>query len=1007
MNIIELEQYNLADTVKFHDRLNPRLWGRDEHLLPKVQQQLMAIADDFREFLGVTDLDLEDITVSGSNAAYSYTPQSDIDLHLVVRLPQANADVLRELFAAKKYQYNDEHNIRIGGADVELYVQPSDQPHISQGIYSLKNQDWIQIPRRRVPDIDDTCVAHKIEDLQQRIDVAVSQANEEAMQRLWTKIKTMRQTGLEQQGEFGCDNLAFKGLRRSGYLQKLKQAINQAHDHRLSLDERRRKKRSRTRYAYGGYWSPGFAYGDDGSGGGGDGGGGDGGGGESAIPRAKTVNEHTDHRSALQQFVRYVIDRLQIDPVPRILLHKNNHWSEKNHSFGRYDPDTATLHVSLPDRHILDVMRTAAHELVHCHQHQVHNTMPANAGTTGSDWENDANVKAGIIMRDFAAANPDLFKTQPISEGRISQAVVAGVIALAASLSHAQESGGIMGALNTALKLYGISKITEPRVKAEINQELQNYLKAQGGDPGAQNQSWLWQMQKRQNQQQQQQQQQQQPPEPEPQYESASGYIPTKKQARDPRYAMALTVDIKPGEVGRQANKMALQTDAQGRPALLMKTANLRESRVKDLNEPLGPETPPTMPAGTVRVDVSDVYDWYKLGQHISNLKGLGRHDFGKGPPASIISFGDEDTEHKFIKDLKRTGLDVTDIDPADPNQPADMPKIKTDPTYNVDEDRTGNQDTDLVIFDIDDTLMHTTAKIKVIKNGITVRELTNQEFNNYKLKPGEQFDFGEFRSAEKFRSESEPIKPMIRKLKAILNYHPRAKVIMLTARADFDDKQTFLDTFRDLGIDMSRVHVHRAGNLPGNAIPAEKKAVWVRRYLDSGKYNHVRLYDDSMSNLRVFKDLQQEYPAVDFRAIYVEPGGVTRTVEQAVTHVPAAAGCVIVAKNTGRVCLQQRSNAVSDPGLWSCWGGHRDASESLKQCVRRELAEESGYQGPLQLLPLHRTASYATFVGRVPREFEPQINFESQDWGWFEPDQLPRPLHPGLAAALKSYQGS
>jgi hypothetical protein len=92
------------------------------------------------------------------------------------------------------------------------------------------------------------------------------------------------------------------------------------------------------------------------------------------------------------------------------------------------------------------------------------------------------------------------------------------------------------------------------------------------------------------------------------------------------------------------------------------------------------------MPAGTVRVDVSDVYDWYKLGQHISNLKGLGQHDFGQGPPSSIVSFGSEEEEHKFIQNLKKTGLDVTDIDPKDPRQPPGMRKIKTDPTYDVDE---------------------------------------------------------------------------------------------------------------------------------------------------------------------------------------------------------------------------------------------------------------------------------------------------------------------------------
>jgi hypothetical protein len=106
-------------------------------------------------------------------------------------------------------------------------------------------------------------------------------------------------------------------------------------------------------------------------------------------------------------------------------------------------------------------------------------------------------------------------------------------------------------------------------------------------------------------------------------------------------------------------------------------------------DRPYGPETKPTMPAGTVRVDVSDVYDWYKLGMHISDLEGLGKHDFGKGPPSTIFSFGSEEQEHEYIKNLAKTGLTTTDIDPKDPNQPPGIPRQKTDPTYNVDENFT------------------------------------------------------------------------------------------------------------------------------------------------------------------------------------------------------------------------------------------------------------------------------------------------------------------------------
>ena len=94
--------------------------------------------------------------------------------------------------------------------------------------------------------------------------------------------------------------------------------------------------------------------------------------------------------------------------------------------------------------------------------------------------------------------------------------------------------------------------------------------------------------------------------------------------------------------------------------------------------KPIGPETKPTMPAGTIRVKVSDVYDWYKLGQHISDLEGLGKHDFGKGPPEAVISFGSEEEEHKYVELLKQLGLDIIDIDPNKTKG------VESDPTYNT-----------------------------------------------------------------------------------------------------------------------------------------------------------------------------------------------------------------------------------------------------------------------------------------------------------------------------------
>ena len=97
-------------------------------------------------------------------------------------------------------------------------------------------------------------------------------------------------------------------------------------------------------------------------------------------------------------------------------------------------------------------------------------------------------------------------------------------------------------------------------------------------------------------------------------------------------------------------------------------------------DRPLGPEFKPTMPRGTIRVKVSDVYDWYKLGQHISDLPNLDANDFGKGPPEAVIAFGSEEEEHKYIKLLQKLGLEILDVDPG----AADAPGVETDPTYNT-----------------------------------------------------------------------------------------------------------------------------------------------------------------------------------------------------------------------------------------------------------------------------------------------------------------------------------
>ena len=530
MNITELDSYNLEDAVKFNDHLNPRLWDDREHLRPEVREHLLEIANDFREFLGVTDLAIQDITISGSNAAYTYTPNSDIDLHLVVDMP--DDPVYRELFDAKKFQYNEQHDIKIGGADVELYVQDADQPHISQGIYSLVNNNWLQVPRRVKSVVDDTSTQDKFEKVGRQIERAIKSGNLKRMTRLAEKIKRMRQTGLEAHGEFGPENLAFKLLRSQGLIKQLYDARNAAKDQEFSLAE----KTVKPRVTYG-FQTPVVV---------------------EADPMGLEEESTPTDEEILQDFIHFCVAELKIQQMPTIKLRRDPQWPVVHATFGRYINDKHLLEVAWGSRHIMDVLRTVAHELTHKHQHERDGQrMGATAGETGSPWENEANARAGILMRDYARMHPEYFavgQAEDLKETEVDEDLKGSAVA---ALSACIIGGGTLGGcatqqglrpMDAARIIYNAKQYNSSVIRADVAQELNNFIRAQGGDPNAQNQSRLYQLQRQ------------------PQNESASGYIPTKRQAKDPRYSMALTVDIKPGQVGREANKLKLKTDSQGHP---------------------------------------------------------------------------------------------------------------------------------------------------------------------------------------------------------------------------------------------------------------------------------------------------------------------------------------------------------------------------------------------------------------------------------------------------------
>lgn len=187
-----------------------------------------------------------------------------------------------------------------------------------------------------------------------------------------------------------------------------------------------------------------------------------------------------------------------------------------------------------------------------------------------------------------------------------------------------------------------------------------------------------------------------------------------------------------------------------------------------------------------------------------------------------------------------------------------------------------------LNVFDIDDTLFKSKARVLIRKDGKIVRELNSGEFNTYKLKPGEEHDFSQFRSAKQFHSTGVPIDKMIeRAQRAVKSHKPGDKTIIITARSDFDDKELFLQKFREHGFPIDEVYVERAGNLERfkKGAPTHiTKGVVLKKYLNTGRFNRVRMWDDHPSNLNILIKIGSLYN-VDVQAFLVDPetGDTTR----------------------------------------------------------------------------------------------------------------------------------
>ena len=238
--VIEPDSVDVSD-LHMKDELCPKVWDGDK-LKEDVRKVLIKNALEFIKYAKMDGKKFKDITITGSLANYNYTDTSDIDVHILMDFDQISEDkeFVGEYFRNKKNLWAENYPSHVKGHDVELYFQDTSEPHTSTGVYSLMDDKWLTKPIKKMIAIDTANVQLKSAHIMNAIDdLEESKDNVDVVNKveaLMERLKKMRQSGLDKDGEFSTENIVFKILRNSGYIKKLVDLKKNAMSTELTLE---------------------------------------------------------------------------------------------------------------------------------------------------------------------------------------------------------------------------------------------------------------------------------------------------------------------------------------------------------------------------------------------------------------------------------------------------------------------------------------------------------------------------------------------------------------------------------------------------------------------------------------------------------------------------------------------------------------------------------------------------------------------------------------------------
>jgi len=223
-------------SFRLQDDLNTRIWDNFE-LDKEVREQLLQIGQDFYEGVEIK-ADVVDIILCGSLCNYNWSEKySDYDLHITIDYKDVDEDydLVEKLCDYAKKIWNSQHDIKIKGYEVEVCIQDDsimrDELKTGRmgGVYSLLHNKWVKKPVKVEFEPNERMIKEKSKTIMMSIDDIEEESKEKGfdelepeIKKVWKKIKTYRQSGLDSEsGEYSIGNLVFKLLRRNGYLGKV------------------------------------------------------------------------------------------------------------------------------------------------------------------------------------------------------------------------------------------------------------------------------------------------------------------------------------------------------------------------------------------------------------------------------------------------------------------------------------------------------------------------------------------------------------------------------------------------------------------------------------------------------------------------------------------------------------------------------------------------------------------------------------------------------------------